>query len=65
MRSLMAGAALVLCGAEDRLCPVERHELLHRLIPGSRLTVLPGAGHLTTLEKPEETTAALAAWLEA
>ncbi|MFD1797363.1 alpha/beta fold hydrolase [Paracoccus aurantiacus] len=55
---------LVLCGREDRLCPVERHELMHRLIPGSTLTIIDGAGHLPVLEKPDETTAALARWLE-
>ena len=55
---------LVLCGREDRLCPLDRHELMHRLVPGSRLTIIEGAGHLPTLERPDETTAALARWLE-
>lgn len=55
---------LILCGAEDRLCPVERHELMHALIPGSTLTIIDGAGHLPVLEQPKETTAALARWLE-
>lgn len=54
---------LVLCGQDDRLCPLERHELMHRLVPGSTLTVLPGAGHLPTLEQPEATTEALRRWL--
>lgn len=56
--------ALVLCGRHDRLCPIERHELMHDLIPGSRLTIIEDAGHLPTLEKPEETNAALVRWLE-
>jgi pimeloyl-ACP methyl ester carboxylesterase len=55
--------ALILCGREDRLCPVERHELMHALIPGSDLVIVEGAGHMPTLERPEETTAALARWL--
>lgn len=55
---------LVLCGAEDRLCPPERHELMHRLIPGSTLHIIENAGHMPTLEQPEETTAALRRWLE-
>ncbi|MDH5798322.1 MAG: alpha/beta hydrolase [Paracoccaceae bacterium] len=55
---------LLLCGAEDRLCPVERHHLLHDLIPGSRLEVVPNAAHLPTLEQPDATNAALARWLE-
>lgn len=56
---------LVLCGGEDRLCPPERHVLMRDLIPGARLEVVEGAGHLPTLERPEATTAALARWLEA
>lgn len=55
---------LILCGREDRACPVERHELMHRLIPHSELIVLENAGHLPTLEQPEKTTAALLRWLE-
>ncbi|MBI1173473.1 alpha/beta fold hydrolase [bacterium] len=58
------GPALVLMGAEDRLCPRERHDLMHRLMPQSRLAVIEGAGHLPTLERPEETTAELMRWLE-
>lgn len=55
---------LVLCGREDTLCPVERHELMHRLIPHSTLHIVEKAGHLPTLEQPDETTAALVRWLE-
>lgn len=58
------GQALILMGEADRLCPRERHDLMHRLIPQSRLVVIQGAGHLPTLEKPTETTAALIRWLE-
>ncbi|MBY4893531.1 alpha/beta hydrolase [Rhodobacteraceae bacterium N5(2021)] len=56
--------ALVLCGREDQLCPVARHELMHGLLPNSTLTIIDGAGHLPTLERPVETTAALRRWLE-
>jgi pimeloyl-ACP methyl ester carboxylesterase len=56
---------LVLCGRHDTLCPVERHELMHALVPGSDLIVVEGAGHLPTLEQPEATTAALERWLGA
>ncbi len=58
------GPALVLTGAGDRLCPRDRHELMHRLMPQSRLAVIEGAGHLPVLEKPVETTAELLRWLE-
>ncbi len=59
------GPALILCGRDDLLCPVERHELMHDLIPHSTLEIIENAGHLPTLEQPEETTAALSRWLEA
>ncbi|MSU90227.1 alpha/beta fold hydrolase [Rhodobacteraceae bacterium 2CG4] len=55
---------LVLCGREDRLCPIERHELMHGLVPGSRLEIIDGAGHLPVLEQPARTNAALRRWLE-
>lgn len=58
------GPALVMMGAGDRLCPRDRHDLMHRLMPQSRLSVIDGAGHLPTLEKPVETTAELLRWLE-
>jgi pimeloyl-ACP methyl ester carboxylesterase len=54
---------LVLCGAHDALCPVKRHEFMSELIPGARLRVLENAGHLPTLEQPEETTQALREWM--
>jgi len=55
---------LVLCGEEDLLCPVTRHELMHELIPNSRLVVLQGAGHLPTLEQPQQTNEELKKWLD-
>ncbi|MCU0832725.1 MAG: alpha/beta hydrolase, partial [Rhizobiaceae bacterium] len=58
------GPALVLMGAQDRLCPRDRHELMHGLMPQSRFVVIEGAGHLPPLEKPVETAAALRRWLE-
>jgi pimeloyl-ACP methyl ester carboxylesterase len=58
------GPALVLMGEDDRLCPRDRHELMHALIEGYRLAIVEGAGHLPTLEQPERTTAELIRWLE-
>ena len=55
---------LVLCGREDRLCPVARHTLMHELIEASTLEIIEGAGHLPTLEQPQHTTAALIRWME-
>ncbi len=59
------GAALVLCGRDDTLCPVVRHELMHGMMPQSGLEIIENAGHLPTLEQPQQTTAALIRWLEA
>lgn len=55
--------ALVLCGASDTLSPVKRHEFMAELIPYAKLQVLEHAGHLPTLEQPDETTAALRTWM--
>lgn len=57
--------ALILCGRDDALCPVHRHELMHTLMPHATLHIVENAGHLPTLEQPAETTAALIRWLEA
>jgi pimeloyl-ACP methyl ester carboxylesterase len=58
------GPALVLMGEEDRLCPRDRHELMHALMPQSRFAVIGGAGHLPTLEKSAETAAEITLWLD-
>jgi pimeloyl-ACP methyl ester carboxylesterase len=54
---------LVLCGEHDLLTPRDRHEEISAAIRGSTLVVLPGCGHLSTLEKPLEVNRALSAWL--
>jgi len=56
--------ALILCGQKDTLCPVSRHQLMHDLMPNSTLKIIEEAGHLPSLEQPQETTAALTRWLE-
>lgn len=55
--------ALVLCGRDDALCPVSRHELLASLLPNARLEIIDGAGHLPTLEQSDATNLALNRWL--
>ena len=54
---------LILCGEDDTLCPLERHEMMRDLIPGARLAVIPGAGHLPVLEQPELTNKEIKLWL--
>lgn len=55
---------LILCGRDDRLCPVSRHTLMKDLMPHATLHIVEGAGHLPTLEQPAETTDALIRWLD-
>ncbi len=45
--------ALVICGNEDELTPVKYSQFLHSRIGGSRLEILPDAGHLVMMEAPE------------
>jgi len=59
----VAVPTLILCGEDDTLCPLHRHELMHELIPHSTLTVIKDAGHLPTLEQPDATNKALEKWL--
>ena len=58
------GSTLVLCGQDDGLCPLERHELMHDLLPSSTLEIIENAGHFPTLENPLTTNSALASWME-
>lgn len=55
----------IVCGDADELTPPDRHREMAALVGGATLTVIPGAGHLATLEAPEAVTAALRAWLSA
>jgi pimeloyl-ACP methyl ester carboxylesterase len=54
---------LVLCGRQDALTPLERHEEIVRAIPRSTLEIIENCGHLSTLERPAEVSAALRRWL--
>ncbi|HEX4408332.1 MAG TPA: alpha/beta fold hydrolase [Xanthobacteraceae bacterium] len=54
---------LVLVGEGDMATPPELAQEIAAGIPGSRLVVVPGSGHLSTMEKPEAVTEALVEWL--
>jgi pimeloyl-ACP methyl ester carboxylesterase len=56
---------LILCGENDALTPRADHEEMARIAPAARLVVLPGCGHMTTLEAPGAVTDALRGWLSA
>ena len=54
---------LVVVGEEDVLTPLEAARRMATLIPGARLVVIPGAGHIPPLERPSETTAEIREFL--
>lgn len=43
---------LVVVGEEDTITPVKESRAMHEAIRGSRLEIVPGAGHLSNLERP-------------
>jgi 3-oxoadipate enol-lactonase len=45
---------LVLCGSEDKVTPPALSRELARSIPGARVELVEGAGHLGNLERPAE-----------
>lgn len=54
---------LVLCGRQDQLTPLDRHEEMAAGIKGARLEVIEDCGHVSTMEKPAEVNRALRQWL--
>lgn len=54
---------LVLCGRQDSLTPLARHEEMAAAIPGARLSVIEECGHLATMEQPVAATAMMRDWL--
>ncbi|GII58108.1 hydrolase [Planotetraspora thailandica] len=56
----LAPPALVVTGAHDFICGTRWAHMLHDGIPGSRLTVLEGSGHMGHLEQPAEFTDVIA-----
>jgi pimeloyl-ACP methyl ester carboxylesterase len=51
--------ALILCGREDQLCPIDWHVAMANAIPKADLVVLADCGHLSAMEEPEAVTASL------
>jgi len=61
----IAVPVLVLCGAEERLCPVELHREMAERIAGADLAVIAAAGHFALIEQPDVVAAHVARWLAA
>jgi 3-oxoadipate enol-lactonase len=43
---------LIIVGEEDALTPPKESRAMHAAIPGSRLAIIPGAGHVSNVERP-------------
>jgi pimeloyl-ACP methyl ester carboxylesterase len=56
---------LVMCGREDEATPLALSQEMAADIPAAQLCVIEDCGHLSTMEKPEETNEALRRWLKA
>ena len=59
----IAVPTLVIVGSDDALTPPAMSQSLAGRIAGAKLVTIPGAGHLSNLEKPAEFTAALRQFL--
>ncbi len=55
---------LILVGQGDAITPPEIAREMADMIEWASLTVVPGAGHLSTLEQPERVAQAMRLWLE-
>lgn len=55
---------LVLCGEADQLTPPECSREIAALVTGAELVMLPGCGHMLTMEKPDAVNAELRRWLQ-
>jgi pimeloyl-ACP methyl ester carboxylesterase len=58
-----AGPVLLVCGAEDVLCPPAWHEAMAARCRKAELRVIAGAGHLLPLEQPRAFRAIVEDWL--
>jgi 3-oxoadipate enol-lactonase len=54
----------VVVGEEDSITPLEMSQAMNDAIPGSTLSIIPGAGHIANIEAPTAFDAALRAWLQ-
>ena len=55
---------LVVCGADDCICPPALSRDIALAIAGSRLALIQNAGHYVLVEKPDAVAHELAAWLD-
>jgi pimeloyl-ACP methyl ester carboxylesterase len=60
---LLRAPVLLMCGNEDRLAPPECTREMAALLPDAQVVWIAECGHMLTMEKPDQVTAALNAWL--
>jgi len=53
----------VICGEEDDLIPLKRHQIMTEFLADGELSVIAGAGHVPTLQNPSAVTQALRHWM--
>jgi pimeloyl-ACP methyl ester carboxylesterase len=54
---------LMIVGEEDAATPADKAKRIAENVPGAKLVVIPGAGHLCTVEEPTAVTAAMELFL--
>lgn len=64
MLSVIDVPTLVIAGEEDLISTPEEMELIAKEIAGSEFVIIPGVGHLSTLEEPEQVGQVLARFLQ-
>lgn len=55
---------LVLVGSEDIMTPIKLSQEIESTITGSKLVIIEGAGHMLSLEKPDEVSHYIASFVE-
>lgn len=50
---------LIVVGKDDAITPIPSAEALHQGIAHSKLEIIPGSGHMTTMEQPEQVNQAI------
>lgn len=54
---------LLQCGAQDSWASPAQHAEMHKLVPHAVLDVIPDAGHMAPMERPQAVAESLARWL--
>jgi pimeloyl-ACP methyl ester carboxylesterase len=61
----IAMPTLIVVGEQDAITPKAVAESMNKAIPRSKLAVIPGSGHLSPMEKPDDVNRAIRNFLAA